>query len=380
LIFKDHSVPPGRLCSICPFLSRDKNEDSYICSINIIFMKIPRLFYSLLLSLSPGLLFSQSAQDVTKDKESYPFGQIYAGFRYGFKDTYKPQAAFEFNQGIIGYFHQISPKVSGKIMFDVTRTTNFTLDSIGQSMVVTYFEGSKYTAYLKMAEIKWDISDMFTLRFGQLLNTQYLTFQDPFWGYRYIDVTFQEKFRLGQPADFGVQFDVKAGDKFVNQFSIVNGEGPFRYQDLNSKFIFSDNIQYSPIKNLTLKLYGDYGPAISPDSAYGDKWVISCFAGYKMAKFRVGGEYDFVNNYNWTDGKDYSGFSFFGGWNFIGKFDVLARWDHLQIKTLSETDKLDYCMIGFQYEPVKMFTTSVNFRYVSEDKLPFIYANFGLKF
>jgi len=31
---------------------------------------------------------------VTKDKESYPFGQIYAGFRYGFKDTYKPQPTF----------------------------------------------------------------------------------------------------------------------------------------------------------------------------------------------------------------------------------------------------------------------------------------------
>jgi hypothetical protein len=330
--------------------------------------------------LVPLFLFSQSSQDVTKEKDSYVFGQIYAGFRYGFKDTYKPQAAFEFNQGIIGYFHQLSPKVSGKIMFDVTRTTNIAFDSVGQSMVKTYFEGSKYTAYLKMAEIKWDITDYLALRFGQLLNTQYLTFTDPFWGYRYIDVTFQEKFRLGQPADFGVQVDLKAGDKFLNQFSIVNGEGPFRYQDLNGKFIFSNNMQYSPVKNLTLKLYADYGPAIDTGAAYGDKWVLSGFAGYKTNKFRIGGEYDFVNNYGWTEGKDYSGFSVFGGWNFYGKFDVLIRWDHLQIKTVSETDKLDYYIAGIQYEPVKMFTTSVNFRYISEDNLPFIYANFGLKF
>jgi hypothetical protein len=319
---------------------------------------------------------------VTKEKDSYPFAQIFAGFRYGFKDTYKPQAAFEFNQGIIGFFHQLSPKVSGKIMLDVTRTTNLTSieDSSGQSMTVTYFEGSKYTAYLKMAEIKWDITDFLALRFGQLLNTQYLTFQDPFWGYRYIDVTFQERFRLGQPADFGMQVDLKSGDKFINQFSIVNGEGPFRYQDVNGKFIFSNNIQYSPIKNLTLKLYGDYGPAIDTGAAFGDKWVISCFAGYKTPKFRVGGEYDFVNNYGWTEGKDHSGFSFFVGWNFIGKFDVMARWDHLQTKTDMETKKLDYYIVGVQYEPVKMFTTAVNFRYLSEDNLPFIYANFGLKF
>ena len=336
---------------------------------------------TLILFLVPILLLPQSSQDVTKDKESYPFAQIFAGFRYGFKDTdEQPRAAFEFDQGILGYFHQLSPKVSGKIMFDVTRTTNFTLDSAGQSMVDYYFEGSKYTAYLKMAEIKWDITDYLALRFGQLLNTQYLTFQDPFWGYRYIDVTFQELFRLGQPADFGVQVDVKAGDKFLNQFSVVNGEGPFRYQDLNGKFIFSNNIQYTPIKNLTLKLYGDYGPAIDTGAVYGDKWVISFFAGYKTSKFRVGGEYDFVNNYGWSEGKDHSGFSFFGGWNFIGKFDVLARWDHLQTKTPSETERLDYYIVGFQYEPVKMFTTSLNFRFLSEDNLPFIYANFGLKF
>jgi hypothetical protein len=320
--------------------------------------------------LIPQLLFCQSAQDVNKDKESYPFAQIFTGFRFGFKDTYKPRAAFEFNQGIIGYFHQLSPKVSGKIMFDVTRTTNITTitDSSGQSMVVTYFEGSKYTAYLKMAEIKWDINEYLALRVGQLLNTQYLTFQDPFWGYRYIDVTFQERFRFGMPADF------------LNQLSVVNGEGPFRYQDLNGKFIFSDNIQVSPVKNLTLKLYGDYGPAIDTGSAYGDKWVISLFAGYKTSKFRVGGEFDFVNNYNWTNGEDHSGISVFGAWNFIGKFDVLARYDHLQIKTPAETRKLDYYIVGFQYEPVKMFTTSLNFRYLSEDSLPFVYANFGLKF
>lgn len=338
--------------------------------------------YFLLILLFPVQIFSQSSQDQSKDKERYAFGQIYTGFRYGFKDTYKPQAAFEFNQGIIGYFHQIATNVSGKIMFDVTRTTNITSvkDSTGQSMTVNYFEGSKYTAYLKMAEIKWDINDYLALRVGQLLNTQYLTFQDPFWGYRYIDVTFQEKYRLGQPADFGAQFDVKVKDKFLNQFSVVNGEGPFRHQDLNGKFIFSNNIQYTPVKNLTLKLYGDYGPAVDTGAAYGDKWVLSFFAGYKTAKFRIGGEYDFVNNYGWTNGKDYSGFSVFGGWNFYKKFDVLARWDFLEIKTDADTDQLNYYILGFQYEPVKPLTTSINFRYLSQGEMPFIYANFGLKF
>lgn len=336
----------------------------------------------LALSFLSKTLISQSAQETDKGKERYTFGQIYTDFRYAFKDNYKPQAAFEFNQGIIGYFHQIAPNVSGKIMFDVTRTTNITsiIDSSGQSMAISYFEGSKYTAYLKMAEIKWDINEYIGLRVGQLLNTQYLTFQDPFWGYRYIDVTFQERYRLGQPADFGAQLDLKVKDKFLNQFSVVNGEGPFRHQDLNGKFIFSNNIQYSPVKDLTLKVYADYGPAIDTGAAHGDKWVISGFAGFKTGKFRIGGEYDFVNNYGWTEGKDYSGFSFFGGWNFTGKFDVLARWDHLRISSPGVNDILNYYIVGFQHEPVKLFTTSVNFRFLSFEEIPFIYTSLGLKF
>ena len=43
--------------------------------------------YALLIITLPVFVFSQSAQDVTKEKERYAFGQIYAGFRYGFKDT-----------------------------------------------------------------------------------------------------------------------------------------------------------------------------------------------------------------------------------------------------------------------------------------------------
>ena len=173
---------------------------------------------------------------VDKDEDYYVFAQIFTDFRYSFND-YNPKAAFDFKQGILGYKHQWAGKLTGTIMFDVTRTTHLydITDSAGNHLNYSYFEGSKYTAYLKMAEIKWDINKMFTLRVGQLLSTQYLTFQDRFWGYRYIDVTYQERWRLGMPADFGAQFDINVGDKLVNQISVVNGEGPFRHQDENGK-------------------------------------------------------------------------------------------------------------------------------------------------
>ena len=337
----------------------------------------------ILLIVFPFVSFAQNtSQVITKDKKSYVFGQIYAGFRYGFNPDFKPQAAFEFNQGIIGYSHKLSEKLSGIIIYDVTRTTHIfeIIDTSGNQLDYSYFEGSKYTAYLKMAEIKWDINQHFTFRVGQLLTTQYLTFIDRFWGYRYVDVTIQEKFRLGMPADFGAQLDFKIKDKFVNQFSIVNGEGPFRYQDMNSKFIYANNIQYYPTEKITLKLYTDYGPASDTGVNAAPKGVVSGFAGYKTDRFRIGAEYTYVFNYGFVKDIDYYGLSVFGSVVINDKFQALVRYDNLSLDISTNFENTDYYIVGFQYEPVNKFTTSLNFRYYSNDELPFVYANFGLKF
>lgn len=329
----------------------------------------------------PAVLFGQSSLIVEKPDVKYPFGQIFTGFRYGFNKDFEPRAAFEFNQGIIGYYHEISGKVSGKIMFDVTRTTNIyeITDSLGNQMDINYFEGSKYTAFLKMAEIRWNISERFTFRVGQLLNTQYLTFNDRFWGYRYIDVTFQEKYRLGNPADFGAQLDIKTG-RFLHQFSVVNGEGPFRYQDDNSKFIYSYNVQYSVSDQITLKLYADIAPDAVNSETSENKYVGSFFAGYRTDKFRAAAEFDYVMNYGFEEGRDHYGLSAFASWSFHEKFDLLARYDRLIIEMPGNTEYENYIIGGVQYVPVEYFTTSLNFRYITSDELPLVYASFGLKF
>jgi hypothetical protein len=337
-------------------------------------------FIIVLLLLIPIAGISQNtSQEISKSEKSYVFGQIYADFQYGLKDTYKPRAAFRFNQGIIGYKHTFSDKLSGIIMYDVTRTTHFT-DTTGNIMDYSYFEGSKYTAYLKMAEIKWKMNEYFTFRVGQLLNTQYLTFQDKFWGFRYIDVTMQEKFRMGMPADFGAQLDFHYGKKFLNQFSIVNGEGPFRYQDTNSRFLYSNNIQFTPIEELTFKVYVDYSPTSDTSSGMSGKSAFSGFVGYKTKKYSLGAEFNYVGNYSYEEGNDYSGFSFYGAFALNEKITFLGRYDNLY-RVLAEYNKqINYYILGVQYEPVQKFTTSINFRYYSVEYLPFVYASFGLKF
>lgn len=342
-----------------------------------------RILLILLLFLSVlGGQAQNTSLKVIKEDTSYVFGQIFTDFRYSLKDTYQPQGAFTFNQGILGFVHNHTSQLRGLILFDVTRTTHFyeITDSMGNQMQYQYFEGSKYTAFLKMAEIRWDINEFFRFRIGQLLNTQYLTFQDRFWGYRYIDVTFQEKYRMGMPADFGAQLDFRYKKKLLNQFSVVNGDGPFRHQDMRGKFLYSNNLEVYPTEHITLKLYVDYAP--SPDSGENTaaKSVASGFVGYKTKNWRVGAEYAYVSNYIYRKGTDYSGYSVYGSAVLNDKFQVMARYDHLDMKLPEQNEKLDYYIIGFQWEPIRMFTTSLNFRYYSVDHLPFIYTNFALKF
>lgn len=328
-------------------------------------------------------IFAQNSSILSeKPEERYVFGQIYADFRYNFNEDVKPVSAFRFNQGIIGYYHELGGKVSGKIMLDVTRTTHFysITDSSGHPVSYDYFEGSKYTAYLKMAQIKWDISDLVTFKFGQLLNTQYLTFQDRFWGFRYVDVTMQEKFRLGMPADFGVQVDFNISDKLLYQVSVVNGEGPFRYQDDEGKFLFSNNIQYAPVKGLTLKLYADYAPDPEMSGSSADKSVISFFSGIEKSGYRLGGEYTRVNNYGFEKDKNVDALSLMFSVGLIEKMKFLARWDYLDIASPGENETINYLITGVEYEPLEKFTLSVNYRYFSPDELPMVFASFGLKF
>jgi len=327
-------------------------------------------------------LAQSSTQVVSKDNTSYIFGQIYSDFYMGMNNNFNPKTAFVFKQGIIGYKHTFDNKLSGLIMLDVTRTTHF--QSLSDTNInltsLNYFEGSKYTAYLKMAEIKWIINNHFTLRFGQLLNTQYLTFQDKFWGFRYVDVTFQEKYRFGMPADFGIQADYKLDKKLLLQLSVVNGEGPFRYQDALSRFLYSVNVQYSLIENLTIKLYVGIESAPDTGAYVNSKKIISFFTGYKNEKFGIGGEANYVNDYTYVDDISKYGFSVYGFVTITQKLAFLGRYDYLYQQFTTQNLINNYYLIGIQYLPIKHLMTSFNFRYYSENNFPVVYLNVGLKF
>ncbi len=303
------------------------------------------------------------------------FSNIYADFNYSKSDK-GINSGFGMPTALFGYTRKLGTKVSGTIIFDVTRTTSNiqVFDTNGTYFNVTYFEGSKYTAFLKMAEIKWNISPKLSLSVGQLLNTQYLTLQDKFWQHRYVEVTFQELNRLGMPADFGMRFCYKPTKKLKLFLSAFNGEGPFRHQDKNSNFLISTNIEYRPNKNIILKSY--YSEYFCGDTTLRNQSTLSLFWGYRLNKITLGLEYDMIENEHFSATK-VNGFSGFIFYDFTKKLQIFYRYDFLAVSSFSSD--MMYHIVGLQYKPVDKFFVSVNYRYKTVNNEKMFFLNFGLK-
>lgn len=277
------------------------------------------------------------------------FADIHTFYIYDVNGQTNPRSAFGINTAIMGYKKSLSKKIQATILYDVTRTTNFIFpDTIGIS---SYFEGSKYTAFLKMAEIGWQPKPWIELYFGQLLNEQYLTIQDKHWGLRYVNTTAQEYFRFGNPADFGARIKLRPSEKLIMSVSIMNGEGPFRYQDNESLFQYCINAEYRPQEHLIFKIYGDYQPHASGLNK--DRCAISVFAGYKKGKWMAGAEYNRVENNIFLNNSDLSGMSLYSSFKTGKKTSVFARADHMF--QYGDVENEAYFMFGAEYRPAPAF-------------------------
>lgn len=310
------------------------------------------------------------------------WANIFASYYTTLQGSYQPKSAFEMPTALMGYSATLSDRFKATLIYDVTRTTNAitVTDSLGTPLNVTYNEGSRYTAFLKMAEIKYSPLSFLDLRVGQLLNTQYLTTQDKFWGYRYIYFTFQEVHRYGNPADFGVQVDLKYSGRLLAQLSATNGDGPFKQQDSGAKFLYSLNLEYYPLKGTIIKVYGDFSPAPQAISNAFDRSVLSVFAGYKAEHYRMAFEYNAVKNYGFTSNSDFWGLSSFISFSVSPKVDVLARYDYINHSVPQNLNRAHFVIAGAQYSPIKNLNCSVNLRHLSNPERTMIYFSFGSSF
>ncbi|NSW46249.1 MAG: hypothetical protein HPY79_10595 [Bacteroidales bacterium] len=329
---------------------------------------------SLMLLISMGYMSAQS--DSSQTKNTVVFGSIYPAFVSTFSANKNPLHAFEMNTALVGFKTDLAKKATAILIYDVARTTSdiVVLDSNKHPLSVNYFKGSEFTAFLKQAEINWKPLSHIEIAIGQLLNEQYLTVQDKFWSYRYVAFTFQERYKFGYPADFGLRVAFN-NEHWRISSTISNGEGPFYKQDADGYLMYAINAEYRPNKHYIFKLYSDIylNNKLNRES-------ISAFVSYKNDNLRLAIEGCIVTNDKWNEQNDYKGYSAFISYNISEKWNLFLRGDYLDKSYIYNNSFISF--LGFEYVPLKNFNIAINYRFLQLNATNYnqIALNVGFKF
>jgi hypothetical protein len=263
---------------------------------------------TILLLLSAILItFNSNAQNGT------PSIKVFSNFNYDISDEENENAfkEFELKRAYIGYSYNIDEKFSTKITFDVGSNSS----------------GSAYTAFLKIASLKWNPSEKFTL-FTGMIGTKNFKFMEKNWGRRYVEKSAQDKYKWANSADLGVTADYKISDNLAIDAQILNGEGYKKVQDDSGLFRGGLGITYKISSKLIVRLHQD----ITPRSTYNDttdsKYISSASLAYSGTNFSLGYEASLMQNAdNIIADEEKSLTSIYGAYKLNEDYTLFARYD-----------------------------------------------------
>ena len=274
------------------------------------------------------------------------FMRVFSNFNTKITDG-TTASAFALDRAYLGYEFNLNRNFSGKINFDIGNPGN------GSSL--------EMTAFLKNAYIKYS-TDKFSVSFGMIPTTQF-AIQESKWGYRYVEKSFQDAYKIGSSADLGISASYSFTDWLSADLIIVNGEG-YKKVQADKNFKSGLGLTATPVKKLTARAYYDFMGTENTQSTY------IAFLGYDFSKASVAAEYNLQQNFVNANGKDLSGISVYATVNPFKNIKVFGRYDYLTSNTLSdETSEWNLSkdgsliIAGLEFQPVKGLKISPNYRY-----------------
>jgi hypothetical protein len=192
-----------------------------------------------------------------------------------------------------------------------------------------------------------------------------------FWGYRAVEKTPLDLYRLGSSRDFGVAYKGQMADgKLATHAMLGNGAGEGGETNKGKKAMLS--VAFLPTKGLVIELYADAEDR--PDST--DRTTFHSFVGFKGARSRYAVEYA-TQKREAAEGPDQtvSVGSIFGVWDLGEKLSLLARVDRafegipdagaIPYLGLAEDTEFDLVLVGLDYRIHRMVSLIPNLEYVS---------------
>lgn len=328
-------------------------------------MKIKLIIITLLACIS--LVNAKAQNTENAENKGKAIIKVFTNFHSGFgKD--KNDRGFELERAYLGYKYKMKNGLS------ITGVTD-----IGKSSDIDDYH--RYV-YIKNAMVSWTKKNL-TIN-GGLISTTIFNFQEKFWGNRYLMKSFQDEYKFGSSADLGLSVSYKFAKWITADAIVVNGEGYKKVQ-------FEDGLNYglgvtlNPVKGFFIRLYGGINEAAGPDE---EKNIvnIASFIGYKSDIFRIGAEYNNIQNFKYAKGADLNGISIYSHVNLKKKISVFARYDNLFSKDgWNKENDLSTVTVGTEVKLGKYVKISPNFRVglpradgVSESYAGYISCYFGI--
>ena len=290
-----------------------------------------------ILLLSSALLISMNINA----QEGKPSMKIYSNFNYDMSADENENAfkEFELKRAYLGYSYKIDEKFSTKITFDVGNNES----------------GSAYTAFLKIASLKWNASNDLSLNFG-MLGSKNFKFMEKTWGRRYIEKSAQDKYKWANAADLGVTADYKISDNISLDAQILNGEGYKKVQSTNGLFRGGLGLTYSLGDNLKLRLNQDIIPRSSYEEVNVSQTITTAAIAYSTDWMTIGGETNMMQNANNIQDAEKNLMSVYGSLKLSDNYTFFARHDDA-----TETDQEgSYAIYGVERNMAKGVTVALN--------------------
>ena len=291
----------------------------------------------IILALSAAFLtvLSVNAQD---GKAS---AKIFSNFNYDLSSKENETAfkEFEIKRSYLGYSYKINDKFSTKITFDVGSNSS----------------GSSYTAFLKIASLKWAPSENISFNFG-MIGTKNFKFMEKSWGRRYIDKSAQDKYKWANSADVGASIDYKISDNLSVDIQILNGEGYKNTQSSNGLLRGGAGLSYTIMNNLALRVHQDMLPRSSYDDMSLTQTITTTAIAYSTENMKIGVEKDMMKNSDNVKDAEQNLMSIYGAYNISDNYTVFARYDDA-----SETNEEgSYTIYGIERKMAKGVTIALN--------------------
>ena len=295
------------------------------------------------------LLFASmgsTAQTTGNEPKGKALVEIFTNFHSGF-GAVNNDLGFELDRSYLGYEYSFGKGVSVKGVLD-----------IGQSKDIDDYH---HFAYIKNALVKWNTGHL-TLQGGMIGMTQF-SYQEKFWGYRYIYKTFQDQYKFGSSADLGISASYILAPWIEADVVIANGEG-YKLVQANDGLLYGLGTTIMPFKGMSFRLYAGLNDG-GKDGDKTEKSIINyaMFSGYKHKYFSLAVEYNIMRNNRHVEGHNLYGFSMYATGTINSWLDLYARADGLMSSDDWNKEKDDVTIIaGAQFKLGKYVKIAPNFR------------------